>query len=163
MSKQSGPKKRAYTDETREKALAVLAVEGNLSKVSRKLGIPKGTLHAWKQAMGGDQFAEQRADRRARLIDAIWDAATEVVDEIRKKVKDETDLHKVVGAFAQLAAKGALLSQERKEPAAAQASVNVSIQNQPGGHEPSPLVRRLMERGLFESADAGKQVDPGGT
>lgn len=91
MSKQSGPKKRAYTDETREKALAVLAVEGNLSKVSRKLGIPKGTLHAWKQAAKlvltydtntspeqraeeGRKYQKIREEAKTRFIQEAWRA-----------------------------------------------------------------------------------------
>lgn len=148
-SKQQKPKKRAYSDETRERALAMMLGGVPYSRITRELGVPKATLSSWKQAMGSDEFAEQRADRRARLIEAIWDAATEVVMEIQRKVKEEEDLHKVVGAFAQLAAKGALLADGQP----GQPGVNVNIQNQSGGVKNEYDITQRIEqyRDVFES------------
>jgi len=130
---------RRYADETRERALTMMLEGVSYRQIQRALGVPIGTLSEWKKAMGDDQFAEQRADRRARLIDAIWDAATEIVQEIRQKAKREEDLHKVVGAFAQLAAKGALLSGDLQN---ARASADNSVVIQVGVSQPAQASMR---------------------
>lgn len=101
-----------WPDEVKEKALQMMLEGISYRRISESLGVPPATLARWKSEMGGDRFAEMRADRRRRVVEKIWDTAEAALDRMKALIRDEKALQPVVGAFIYLADKGNLLSGE---------------------------------------------------
>ena len=62
------------TDEqTKEKALAMLAVSNNLAEVARKLKVPESTLRDWRKGFKDDKkFVELRNKKKKEFIALSW-------------------------------------------------------------------------------------------
>lgn len=62
-----------YDNETREKALALLAANDNASEVARQLGLPKSTVASWRKEKREDaEFADIRRKRQKAFINNAW-------------------------------------------------------------------------------------------
>lgn len=64
-----------YDNETREKALALLAANDNASAVARELGLPVSTVASWrKEKLKDDKFADLRRKKQKAFINKAWEA-----------------------------------------------------------------------------------------
>ncbi len=81
---------RRYSDDDRANALAALAANGgNLSQTARQLGIPKGTLLAWRDGAAHPEAVEnstpKKADMAAALKELAWDLLGDLGDQARRQ------------------------------------------------------------------------------
>jgi transposase-like protein len=68
-----------YNEEIKERAFAMFAVYGNMSYISRRLGVPRGTLNGWKKEFErlseeNDVIAKLRQVKKADFITRAWQA-----------------------------------------------------------------------------------------
>lgn len=101
-----------YTDEELEKGFAALVeAGGNASAASRACGIPAQTLRDWKTTHFHDEFVEVRREKRSSLIDEVWHAAQEVVNQLRAKIPS-MGVNDLLRTFTTLTDKGLAISGE---------------------------------------------------
>ncbi len=65
-------KRRVYTDQDKEHAIAVYATTGNLSKTARQTGVPLSTLRGWMAEQPAEEVQQARLDARAKFVEAAW-------------------------------------------------------------------------------------------
>jgi len=92
MSETNGKKPRKYRNYSdSEKAAALVALDfcgGNESEASRKVGIPRKTLHEWAEERGvTPDVAEIRQEKKADLADALEDLAFNLVGKLLSSEK----------------------------------------------------------------------------
>ena len=69
-----------------ERGLVALAVSGgNAEAASRATGIPANTLRYWKGKFA-DEFVDLRREKRSDLIEEVWAAASEALQQLRAKM-----------------------------------------------------------------------------
>lgn len=71
-SKQARHKRRSYSDQEKEHAIAVFTTCGNLSKTSRETGVPISTLRGWLAEQPAEEIQQARLDAKARFIEGAW-------------------------------------------------------------------------------------------
>ena len=101
-----------YTDEDMERGyVALVEAGGNASAASRVCDIPATTLRGWKNNHFHDDFAEVRREKRSSLIDEVWHAAQEVVNQLRAKIP-KMGVNDLLRTFTTLTDKGLAISGE---------------------------------------------------
>lgn len=60
---------KKYSDEVKEKAYALYAVNGNLQETSKIIGVPANTISGWLKTKPPDKFDELRNKNKQRFID----------------------------------------------------------------------------------------------
>jgi uncharacterized protein YdaT len=60
---------KKYSDEVKEKAYALYAINGNYEETSRALGVPANTIAGWIKNKPPDEFEKLRAENKQRFID----------------------------------------------------------------------------------------------
>jgi hypothetical protein len=84
-----------YSDETREKALALLAANDNASAVARELGLPTSTVASWrKEKAKDDKYADLRRKKQKAFINKAWEAierSTKIAETRLKMAEKYTD------------------------------------------------------------------------
>lgn len=74
-------RRRRYSDQDRQEALAALAANGgNLDRTARQLGIPRATLQAWRDGARHPEAAESAAPKKAALADRLEELAHKLLD-----------------------------------------------------------------------------------
>lgn len=66
-------KRRTYTDQDKEHAIAVYTTNGNLSKTSRETGVPISTLRGWLAEQPAAEIQQARLDAKAKFVEAAWE------------------------------------------------------------------------------------------
>ena len=61
-----------FNDDIKEKALAMLATNNNLSEVARNLGINESTLRTWKNS-NNDEFTKLRTKKKEEFVNRAWE------------------------------------------------------------------------------------------
>lgn len=84
------PKKRPWTDQDKEHAIAVYVTCGNLSKTSRQTGVPISTLRGWLAEQPPEKVKEAREDAQVAFVKQAWSAVGEYVDHLRNSVTMKT-------------------------------------------------------------------------
>lgn len=79
-------KRRTYTDQEKEHAIATYVTNGNLSKTSRETGVPISTLRGWLAEQPPEKVQEARAEAQAEFVRKAWDAVTAHVLHLQDKV-----------------------------------------------------------------------------
>lgn len=102
-----------YPEEIKERAFAMLTVYGNLSYISRRLGVPRGTVSGWKKEFErlsdeDDVIAKLRQVKKADFITRAWQAvnmsqtllerALNEMLEGKRKI-DEDKLIRIIGTL----------------------------------------------------------------
>ncbi|MEX0975051.1 MAG: hypothetical protein WD024_06885 [Bacillota bacterium] len=73
-TKATGTRTRTiYTDDQKERAIAVFTTCGNLSRTSRETGVPISTLKGWLAEQPQEEVAKARLDAKTRFIGQAWD------------------------------------------------------------------------------------------
>ena len=86
-----------YDTMTKEKALAMMATNNNLTEVSRQLNIPVSTLESWKKEAltKDDEFARVRSEKKKEFIQTAWRIIEKGSKILEKKMTEaDTDLEK---------------------------------------------------------------------
>ena len=87
---------KKYDELTREKALALLAVNNNVSEVARQMKLPITTVSDWKkQAEKSDDFAKVREEKKKEFIQTAWriiEKGSKIID--RKLTEVDADISK---------------------------------------------------------------------
>lgn len=69
---------KKYNDDIKEKAIALLATNNNISEIARKLDIKENTLRTWKKQLEegtskeSKDFVELRDKKKTEFIDKAW-------------------------------------------------------------------------------------------
>lgn len=86
-------KKTRYTDEHRETALALYAVNGNIPYVSEQLQIAESTVRDWirKSNQTENPIAEIRVKKKAEFAEKCWEPITTGVELINRQMETFRD------------------------------------------------------------------------
>ena len=93
-------KGKKYPPEIKEKAIALLTVNGNAAETARQLGIPESTVDTWlKKLRSGaddmaDEFAELRAKKKQEFVRSAWkniELATKILTKRLSRALDEEE------------------------------------------------------------------------
>lgn len=84
-AKSKRSKRRSYTDQEKEHAIAVYTTNGNLSKTSRETGVPISTLRGWLAEVPPAKVQEAREEAQAEFVRKAWDAVTAHVLHLQDK------------------------------------------------------------------------------
>jgi len=87
-SKKPKQRRKKYTDLDREKALAIYATTGNLSKTSRETGVPISTLRGWIAAKPSEEIVQARLDAKKRFIEEAWQSILKGIKVGNRKLDD---------------------------------------------------------------------------
>ena len=94
---------KRYDDEVKEKALALLVTDVNISDISRELNIPQPTLRDWKaQAItceDNDQFNELRKQKKAEFVVKAWAVLEKALSLADRRVTTALDLEEQIAAL----------------------------------------------------------------
>jgi transposase-like protein len=84
---------RQYTDIEKEQALALYAVNGNITYVSTQTGVPKATLYGWIQQADKSPVPvrEARTKKRAEFAEAAWETVQMGVELIQRQMRTALD------------------------------------------------------------------------
>ena len=78
---------KKYPQEIKEKALALLAVNTNVSAVARELGLPRSTIVTWQQeAQNDEDFGKLREQKKEDFINGAWDIVMRAQRLIAKRL-----------------------------------------------------------------------------
>lgn len=88
---------KKYPQEIKEKALALLAVNTNVSAVARELGLPRSTIVTWQQEVQNDEdFGKLREQKKEEFINGAWDIVMRSQRLIAKRLdRAEKDEEKI--------------------------------------------------------------------
>lgn len=116
-------RKRTYSDADKERARVALDVHGgNLSAAAREAGVPRATLHEWRDEWAAaaalpvpaeylPAAAEYiRQDEKGKVIAAAWRAAELAFERVAELIPEAKDVQKVATAAAIAVDKAQLLS-----------------------------------------------------
>lgn len=81
---------KKYDDEIKEKALAMLATECDMDKVSKTLQIPRTTLNGWKAEaiINGEDFVRIRQEKKAEFINKAWEIIDLATQQVKKSMHE---------------------------------------------------------------------------
>ncbi len=78
-------KRRSYSDQEKEHAIAVFVTCGNLSKTSRQTGVPISTLRGWLAEVPPEKVTEAREDAQVGFVRKAWQAVTAHIEHLQAK------------------------------------------------------------------------------
>lgn len=82
-----------YSDEIREQAYALYAVNGSIAETGRTLGIPPNTISTWLKTKPPDGFDELRQQKKREFIDRASDIIVTAMERLeRELLNDETQI-----------------------------------------------------------------------
>ncbi len=84
-TKQTRRKRRTYTDQEKEHAIAVYTTCGNLSRTYRETGVPISTLRGWLAEQPPEKVKEAREEAQAIFVRKAWDAVAAHVEHLTEK------------------------------------------------------------------------------
>lgn len=115
---------KKYDTETKERALAALAVSNNIDELSREMGIPSNTLRQWKKdAEKSEDFIELRKEKRAEFVERAWETIGNALKLADRRIKnalesgEELPLRELSTYIGTMYDKAALASGEETERA----------------------------------------------
>lgn len=77
-----------YDNETKEKALAMLATDNNVAEIAKQIGIPERTLRDWKKEKEDDEeFAELRRKKKTEFVNKSWEVIEKALLLGKKRVE----------------------------------------------------------------------------
>lgn len=96
-----GREKKSYTDRDREKALAFYAVLGNVTAVSRQMGIPRTTIQSWLGEAEDLDLEALRQKQKEKFIAEAWqiiaDAQTVIGRRLLRAIDSEDAIDRLIG------------------------------------------------------------------
>ena len=115
---------KKYDTETKERALAALAVSNNIDELSREMGIPSNTLRQWKKdAEKTEDFVEFRMEKRKEFVEKAWETIGNALKLADRRIKnalengEELPLREISTYIGTMYDKAALASGEETERA----------------------------------------------
>lgn len=92
---------KKYSDEDKEKALALLATNSNILEISKQIGIPESTLRTWKeQAEKDEEFTKLRAKKKAEFVEKAWQSIEKALKlgerRLERALKHEAELDELI-------------------------------------------------------------------
>lgn len=115
---------KKYDTETKERALAALAVSNNIDELSREMGIPSNTLRQWKKdAEKTEDFVEFRMEKRKEFVERAWETIGNALKLADRRIKnalengEELPLREISTYIGTMYDKAALASGEETERA----------------------------------------------
>ena len=115
---------KKYDTETKERALAALAVSNNIDELSREMRIPSNTLRQWKKdAEKSEDFIELRKEKRAEFVERAWETIGNALKLADRRIKnalesgEELPLRELSTYIGTMYDKAALASGEETERA----------------------------------------------
>ena len=115
---------KKYDTETKERALAALAVSNNIDELSREMGIPSNTLRQWKKdAEKTEDFVEFRMEKRKEFVEKAWETIGNALKLADRRIKnalengEELPLREISTYIGTMYDKAALAAGEETERA----------------------------------------------
>lgn len=115
---------KKYDTETKERALAALAVSNNIDELSREMGIPSNTLRQWKKdAEKSEDFVEFRMEKRKEFVEKAWETIGNALKLADRRIKnalesgEELPLREISTYIGTMYDKAALAAGEETERA----------------------------------------------
>lgn len=78
-------KRRSYSDQEKEHAIAVYVTTGNLSRTSRETGVPISTLRGWLAEQPPEKVKEAREEAQAEFVRKAWEGVTAHVEHLTER------------------------------------------------------------------------------
>lgn len=109
------------SDELKEKAIAMLATNNNVSAISRELDIPDSTLRTWqkniKEGKDGSckEFAKLREEKKKEFIENAWSSIELATSLINKRLARACFKEDLLDAMLEEALKETAGSDRRKQ------------------------------------------------
>lgn len=126
---------KKYDTETKERALAALAVSNNIDELSRELKIPANTLRQWKKdAEKSEDFIELRKEKRAEFVERAWETIGNALKLADRRIKnalesgEELPLRELSTYIGTMYDKAALASGEETERAEMRISMSGELE-----------------------------------
>lgn len=126
---------KKYDTETKERALAALAVSNNIDELSREMGIPSNTLRQWKKdAEKSEDFIELRKEKRAEFVERAWETIGNALKLADRRIKkalengEELPLRELSTYIGTMYDKAALASGEETERAEVRISMSGELE-----------------------------------
>lgn len=95
MVKSNKRTKKRYTDEQKETALAMYAVNGNITYVAEQTGIPKQTVWQWidkdNRENKDNPISQIRTKKKAEFAEKCWEPITTGVELINRQMETFRD------------------------------------------------------------------------
>lgn len=100
--------RRKYSAATRAQAVGIAVVDG-VTAAERVTGIPKETIHQWKNR---PEYAQLRTTAREVVIEQLWVGIQIGIDALTEGLKSDAPVNHKAAAFQALAERYALLNGE---------------------------------------------------
>ncbi len=96
---------KKHDNETKEKALAMLATNNNIAELAKVLGIPESTLKTWRKEKEDDEeFAELRREKKAQFVNQAWniieDALKLGANRVKRALEHEAELDEIIDVIS---------------------------------------------------------------
>lgn len=111
-------KGKKYSDETRERALALLAVKNNVSDVAKELKIPEATLRTWRKKAVDEkdgEFAKARALKKQEFVDKAWSVAGMGLMVLERRMQRALEEEHKIDMLADISLAGDCLGRSEKQ------------------------------------------------
>ncbi|MBQ7307116.1 MAG: hypothetical protein IJW82_01140 [Clostridia bacterium] len=108
---------KKFNDDIKEKALAMMVVNNNLSEISRELNVCESTLRTWKNS-NNDEFAKLRTKKKEEFVNRAWEVISLgqeiLIRDLKSAIKsgNSIDLGKLTTIIGTMYDKQALASNE---------------------------------------------------
>lgn len=84
---------KKYSDDVKEKAYALYAVNGSYTETSKVLGIPYNTISGWIKNKPPDKFDKLRDEKKRDFIEQASEIIDIALDKLKKELEDgENDI-----------------------------------------------------------------------
>lgn len=84
---------KKYNDDIKEKAIALLATNNNISEIARQLDIKQNTLRTWKKKLEEEpteeskKFVKLREEKKKSFIDKAWKIIEQAQDLLERRIE----------------------------------------------------------------------------
>lgn len=91
---------KKFNDDIKEKALAMLATNNNITEIARELEIHESTLRTWRDNQKDDEFTNLRKEKKKEFIDGAWDIITKARKLLERRIsralENESELDNII-------------------------------------------------------------------
>ena len=80
---------KKYSDDIKEKAYALYAINGSYAETSRAIGVPHNTIQKWIKEKPPDEFEELRRENKQNFIEQAGEIIDLALQRLKNEISDE--------------------------------------------------------------------------